>query len=370
MDKVAFPYRSSSHLVLLHVVAGSGAWEKHGLDVDYDRPISSTEAHRAVPLGEVEFVGGNHVSTYGHRARGDSWVYLGQTVNQVNHQLVVRADSGIDGLLDLQGKKVATRGSHPSLNDWLFLKQHGLDSDRDDIELVRQTRLKANSMDAADEGAKQNAPPNWHLVRDRVVDATLLGPPASLFAKAAGLKVIDIEPLPMIQFTTVSSSLGFVEKHPDIVERFLKGLIEGIHFFKTQPAQAIRIIRERCDKHGVMNEEQATITRASLARILEPKLYPKMQAIANVYEEAIRQDKDAKKINPMELWDLHHIRRLDDMGFVDQLYRNGAPRHAHDHDHAHDRDHAAEQQRAFDAKVTASGAVVSTECDSDCGHQA
>jgi ABC-type nitrate/sulfonate/bicarbonate transport system substrate-binding protein len=150
MDKIAFPYRSSSHLVLLHVIAESGSWEKHGLEVDYDRPISSTEAHRAVPLGEIEFVGGNHVSTYGRRARGDSWVYLGQTVNQVNHQLVVRADSGINGLADLHGRKVGTRGSHPSLNDWLYLKQHGLDSDRDDIEFVNQTKLKQGSMDAED----------------------------------------------------------------------------------------------------------------------------------------------------------------------------------------------------------------------------
>ena len=106
MDHIAFPYRSSSHLVFLHVVAESGAWQKYGLDVDYDRRISSTEAHRAVPAGEVEFVGGNHVSTYGHRARGDSWVYLGQTVNQVNHQLVVRENSGIDGLGEI---KIAVR---------------------------------------------------------------------------------------------------------------------------------------------------------------------------------------------------------------------------------------------------------------------
>ena len=104
MDKVAFPYRSSSHLILMHVVAESGAWEKHGLQVDYDRHISSTEAHRAVPAGNVEFVGGNHVSTYGHRARGDSWVYLGQTVNQVNYQLVVRPNSDINGLADLHGR--------------------------------------------------------------------------------------------------------------------------------------------------------------------------------------------------------------------------------------------------------------------------
>ena len=113
-------------------------------------------------------------------------------------------------------------------------------------------------------------------------DAALLGPPASLFAKAAGLKVIDIEPLPMIQFTTVSSSLGFVEKHPDIVERFLKGLIEGIAFFKTRPEESIKVIQERCTKHGQMNLEQATITYQSLAGILEPKLYPTMLAITNV----------------------------------------------------------------------------------------
>ena len=31
MDKVSFPYRSSSHLTLLHVIAESGAWAKHGL---------------------------------------------------------------------------------------------------------------------------------------------------------------------------------------------------------------------------------------------------------------------------------------------------------------------------------------------------
>jgi ABC-type nitrate/sulfonate/bicarbonate transport system substrate-binding protein len=366
MDHVAFPYRSSSHLVLLHVVAESGAWERHGLAVDYDRHISSGDAHRGVPTGEVEFVGGNHVSTYGHRARGDSWVYLGQTVNQVNHQLVVRPDSGINGLADLQGRKVGTRGSHPSLNDWLYLKQHGLDSDREDIEFINHTKLKRGSMDAEDPAARAKLPPTWHWVRDGVADAALLGPPASLFAKAAGLKVIDIEPLPMIQFTTVSSSLGFVEKRPDIVERFLKGLLEGIAFFKTRPEESIKVIQQRCTKHGQMNLEQATITWQSLAGILEPKLYPTMLAISNVYEEAVRQDKDARKVNPMALWDLHHLRRLDDMGFVDALYgQRNAPEHGHHHDHDHAHAHATP---AAD-KVTASGAVISPDCDSeDCGH--
>ena len=136
VEKVSFPYRASTHLNLLHVVAESGSWAKQGLDVNYNYQITKGDAHRAVANGEVEFVGGNHISTYAHRARGDKWVYLGQTLNAVHPKLVVRPNSGINSIADLRGKKVGTRGMHPGLNDWLLLKQRGLDVDRDDVELV------------------------------------------------------------------------------------------------------------------------------------------------------------------------------------------------------------------------------------------
>ena len=131
------PLPSSSHLAFLHVVAESGSWERHDLDVEYDTYISSEDAHKHVADGSVEFVGGNHVSTYAARTRGDQWLYLGQTVSLLDHRLVVRADSGIEGVSDLKEKVVAIRGNHPGLNTWLFLKQHGLDEDRGDVKLER-----------------------------------------------------------------------------------------------------------------------------------------------------------------------------------------------------------------------------------------
>jgi hypothetical protein len=126
----------------------------------------------------------------------------------------------------------------------------------------------------------------------------------------------------MIWFTSVSSSLKFVEKHPDIVERFLKALMEGIAFFKTQPEKTIKILKERHTNEGIMDETMARTMYKELARILEPKLYPSLQAVSNVYEEAVRQDKDALKVAPMALWDTHAIRKIDDTGFVDQLYKS------------------------------------------------
>jgi ABC-type nitrate/sulfonate/bicarbonate transport system substrate-binding protein len=371
IDKVSFPYRSSTHLNLLHVISESGAWAKHGLDVDYDFQISKTDAHRCVTNGEIEFVGGNHISTYGHRARGDKWVYLGQTLNSVNPKLVVRPQSGISGLADLHGKKIGTRGNHPGLNDWLLLKQRGLDVDRGDIEIVNKVD-GLESAEAAEqiegEGRTQKKKQRtavWQWVRDGKVDAALLLAPAHLFAADAGLKVIDIAPLPMIWYTTISSSLPFVAKHPDIVERFLKGMIEGIHFFKTQPEKSIEVIRRRYDREGALSREQATYIYQQLAPALEPKLYPSMAAIANVYEEAKRQDPDAKKINPMELWDLHYIRRLDDSGFVGSLYGTGSPdaRSANEQqDPEFQREQDAKQAQVI-AAVKACGHPLGQACD-------
>ena len=321
-DHISFPYRSSSHLPFLHVVSESGAWEKHGLEVNYNYKISSADAHLNVPTEEVEFVGGNHVSTYAHRARGgDTWVYLGQTLNTTNGRLVVKPDSGISGVSDLRHKIVGTRDMHPGLNDWLYLKQRGLDVDRDDYEMVSQVVSGGGGagIDPA-QGGPTDDEPIWHWVRDGKVDAAFITPPGCVFAARAGLKVIDVDPLPMIWFTTISSSSTFIAKHPDIVDRFLKGLVEGVHYFKTHPEESTKIIKEMFDNEGPLDDEAADFLYNDIARILEPKLYPAMAAVANVFEEAIRQDKDAAKVNPMELWDLHHLRQIDDSGFIDKLY--------------------------------------------------
>ncbi|HEX4990572.1 MAG TPA: ABC transporter substrate-binding protein, partial [Candidatus Binatia bacterium] len=231
MDKVHFPYRSESHLPFLHVVGESGSWDKHGLQVEYDYFISSEDAHNNVANGSVEFVGGNHLSPYIRRPKGDRWVYLGQSVSLLNHRMVVRSDSGISRVSDLRGKKVASKGQHPGLNTWLFLKQNGL---------LGECQIERFRGETA----------QWEYVRDGKVDAAFVNPPGDIFARRAGLKVIDVEFLPMVWFTTVSTCLNFVEKHPDIVDKFLKGFCEGIAYFKTHRAESIKIIKDKYKKEG------------------------------------------------------------------------------------------------------------------------
>ena len=106
------------------------------------------------------------------------------------------------------------------------------------------------------------------------------------------------------------------------MERFLKGIMTGIHYYKTHPVESTKIIQQLYTDEGELTDDEADFLYHDIARLLEPKLYPSMQAISNVYQEGIRQNKDARKVNPMELWDLHHVRQIDDSGFIRELYGN------------------------------------------------
>jgi ABC-type nitrate/sulfonate/bicarbonate transport system substrate-binding protein len=323
VDKISFPYRSSSHLELLHVIAQSGAWEKQGLEVEYDKKIGSGRAHEAIMSGDVQFVSGNHVSPYGHRARGDKWVYLAQTVNRcAGRKLVVHADSNIHSIADLREKKVGSRGSHPQLNDWLQLKQNGLDVDRDEVEIVGQYGGRSkDKMEVTSYKLDEEPQPLWELVSEKKVDAAFMQGPRALFAADdPTLRVIDLPDFPMIYFCTISTNSSFLEKHPDIVDRFLRGMIEGIHFYKTQPEKTIAILKGQFTKSGQLDLAKAQASQRILADVLEPKMYPSLAAIENVYTEGVRFDEDAKRVSPMALWDLHAIRKIDDSGFIDDLY--------------------------------------------------
>jgi sulfonate transport system substrate-binding protein len=224
----------------------------------------------------------------------------------VNFRLIVKLNSSISRVSDLKGNVVAHKGGgHPGLNVWLYFKQHGLEEEKGNLKLLV---IKEEAV-------------LWQAVQEGKVDAAIVPPPHDVSARKAGLKSITVDPLPMIEFTTLSTGLPFVEKHPDIVERFIKGVIEGIAYFKTRKNEAIKIIQRRYKSDGDVNEEMARYLYDELDQRLPRKPYAAMQAILNAYELAVRQDRAAEKVNPMELWDFHYLRRIDDSGFIDKLYQ-------------------------------------------------
>lgn len=320
MDHIKFPYRSSGHLALMHVINETGAWERNGLSVEFNKPIGKHEAHDLALKGEVEFVSGNHISTYAARARGDTWTYLGQTVSKNSIALVTRKDAGIDKLEDVRNKKFGSKDGHPGYNAWLYLKQAGIDPDKDQVEIV----MVESGEDATGNkyGKRKRLP---QMLLDKDIDACFLSEPELGLATPLGLKVIDIPAQDMIFFMTISSTMKFVSEHPDLVKRMLKSVLEGIAYFKMNRDETVKIIQAKHNREGKLDLAVAERVYDDLAPRLEPRLYPSLPAVYNVYQEALKSDEkngDAKKIHPMALWDVHLLREIDDSGFISNLYKS------------------------------------------------
>ncbi|MBI4524864.1 MAG: ABC transporter substrate-binding protein [Deltaproteobacteria bacterium] len=301
MDQIKFPYRSARHLALLHVVAESGAWKNQGLSVEYDFYVDPHEAHDLLRKGKVQFVGGNHITPYIKRSQGDNWTYVGQTANYIAQSIVVKKNSRIGRLQDLKGKSLAVGGGggpHAWLNAWLILEKAGLNG------TVKLNRIFKKG-------------PAWRSVQTGDEIAALVNRPDDLVAEREGLKAIHLPLLPMIVFTTVSTTAPFVRENGELVKRFLKGLGGGIKFFKTDKKKAMEILNSTLPKEkGGGDKEMIQYIYRDLTETLTDTLYPTMDAINNVYAEACRYNSLAKKVNPLELWDLHLLRQLRDDGEI------------------------------------------------------
>ncbi len=301
-------YRSNSHAPLWLVADKSGCWNSNGLDVDTSPQLVRERAVESLKNGHVDLISGNHHNLYVRNARnGEDFVHLAQpTNNWTENKLVVRP--GIHTVQDLKGKKVGADKltSHAGLNIWLFLKQAGLDMDRGDVGIVEFP------------GSSEE---RWKAVLSGEFDATFVTLPHDSRAAKAGAHVIEVPPMPMIRGVTLTTMTSFVKSHADEVRRLTKGLVDAIQFFITRKQETLEILKEHASPILKLQSD-AEVERLydEWAQSLERKPYPKLNAIANVFQLAVRRDPDIAGYNPLMLWNTHFVRELDDSGYIDQLY--------------------------------------------------
>jgi ABC-type nitrate/sulfonate/bicarbonate transport system substrate-binding protein len=313
MRQIALLASDSSHLPLLTVFRECGVTQKYDFEIELDvvgGAKAPTMAHRTslIFAGEIDFVSGLHHETYRARSRGDKrLVYLAQTQNRWDDRLV--AASEINGVQDLRGRKIVCHSKAPCVlgNFTAILKQFGFRDDEIRIEPIESM--------AADR----------RRYVDRVVagdaSATLVDMPFDLYGKNSGLKIIELPDRPVIHNTTILSTTDYIRENRENVIDFLKALIETIHFFKTNPTQVAAILQKNLTAYYGLNEGQYyQHLQKEWAKLLLIKPYPLPAAIQNVYELDVAKDPNMSRVAPLEPWDLHYLREIDDSGFIDELY--------------------------------------------------
>ncbi len=311
---IALVASDPSHLPLLTVFKESGITQKYGFEIEINvvgGAKAPTMAHRTRLLlaGEVDFVSGVHHETYKSRARGEKrLVYLAQTQNRWDDRLLVSPE--ITDVHDLKGKRILChlQVSCISGNLAAILENCGLKRDEFEIHAI--------------ESMSGNLQPYVDRVVAGEANATLVDMPFDLYGTRKGLKILGLPERPVIHNTTILTTTDYIKNNEDMVNTFLKALIEAIHFFKTHPREVVGILRRNLAKrYGLDDEEYYVHLQREWAKLLLRKPYPLAAAIQNVFDlDAAKDSKVLEEIGPLEPWDLHYLRAIDDSGFIDKLY--------------------------------------------------
>lgn len=300
-------YRSHSHLPIWEVMDKAGIWTQVGLKVSFEFCNSSEAAEKALFGGDVDFVSGNHISPYLLVKRGKPIVSLTSPSNSVNDRLVTRLP--VKQVSELRGKKIGDTTlvdsiggyHHPRGNHMLYVMRGGLKLDEVEwIELSESNdEFKAMQMDVLKSGK---------------VDAIFVTGNTDKFEQA-GMHVLYLDRLPMINGPTLTSTLTTLEKKEGLAERLVKAQIMGIHFARTRRGETEEILnglRQRVP-------ECRNVNYRSVAKLL-PKPYPDHEGVANAYKLCCMKNPETEEQSPMALWNLHYLRALDNSGFIDKLY--------------------------------------------------
>jgi hypothetical protein len=126
----------------------------------------------------------------------------------------------------------------------------------------------------------------------------------------------------MIEGVTLTTTKTYVESHQEETRALIKALVDGIHYFKTRKSETLAIIKKHCSALMKMeSDEEWNCFYDSQAASLEPKPYPSVEAVQNVFALALKRDPQIEKFNPLSLWDLRYVREIDDSGYIARLYK-------------------------------------------------
>ncbi len=257
--------------------------------------------------GDLDIVSGNHHNLYVRKAlNGDPYVHIAQSNNSWRENFLV-CGKGVNGLQDLQGKKVVMDDfdGHTGLNVWLYLKQHGLEEGRD-VELIENGKKGV-------ERAKD--------VMEGKYDASFIRAVDRLRALKFGAKIIEVPPMAMIEGVTLTTTTTYVKNHEEECRGLIMAMIDGTHFFKSNKADTLKIVKEHCSELLKMrSDEEWDCFYDNQVTSLESAPYPSIEAIQNVFALAVKRDPQIKEYNPLALWDLHYVKEIDDSGYIRKLY--------------------------------------------------
>ncbi|MBI2371902.1 MAG: ABC transporter substrate-binding protein [Deltaproteobacteria bacterium] len=289
---------------VIWVAHDSGSFERAGLPLTLVYVQGGPQAAAGLLSGSIPFVQFSASAGVNAALGGADVAFVTSGGNTPYFQLM--GAPGIRSAADLKGKIVAVQrlGADNSYTLARFAIRHlGLDPDRD----VSYRQIGVQSARVA-------------AVRSGVVQATLLSSPITVQARKAGLSLlIDLMEMKLDYFMVgQATTRSFIQRNPEAVRRFVRGIVLGIHFYKTRKAESMRTIGKymKLTDQDALEDAYRVYSQGIVAR----KPYPSPTGFEHFLKDLAQEDPRARGMRPEQFMDVRFLRELDESGFIDRLY--------------------------------------------------
>jgi ABC-type nitrate/sulfonate/bicarbonate transport system substrate-binding protein len=293
---------TSASLAGVWMAKDGGYFAQNGIDAELGFVRAGPEVLAAVSNRELPIAIGGGVEFIGAALEGSDHVMLGGMASTLAVSLYVTPEiTSVAGLKD-KAIGVSRFGAITHFGAQKILARNNLREGAD--VAVIQTGGVPESLAAVLSGAVQGA---------------ILTPPITLKARQLGLQqLVDTKTLDIpSQGSVVGSTRGFVRERPDLVDRYLTAVIQGIH----------RLVTDREFGMTVIGRYTQTDDRDVLADAYDyyrdgyqRDLMPTLEGLQEQMDELAEAKPQARTAKPQDFLDLAPLERVKATGLVERLY--------------------------------------------------
>ena len=223
----AFPSPSVQILPMM-VAQERGFFKREGLDLELIFVRGATTAVQALIANQIHFIfsiGPQMPAVW----EGNDIILLAQQVGRPTFSLVVTPD--IQKIADLKGKKIGvTFGGSTAAGTKALLELNKINPDKD----VEYIGLPGNE-------------PKIAAMKQGIISAALLAPPADYLAMKSGLKrlvsLADI--FKDTAFTGLAANRKTIIENPQMVKRMVRAIVRSVLHSRDNPEDALQVLTKR-----------------------------------------------------------------------------------------------------------------------------
>jgi len=305
LRKLNIAYTATSpYQAVLIIAKEAGIFKKHGLDPTLILTPGGSLGFQAMMGGDVAMVMADGSAAVTSNLAGADVVIIASFLNTFPYSLISIPE--IKKVDQLVGGKVAISrfGSATDVSVRMSLARVGLNPDKDVTILQIGTQTT-----------------RFAALQSKQVQATIITPPFTLSARKQGYNtLIDMAQLNIpFELTAFLTRKSFIKAQRETVAETVTALSEAVHFYKREKEPSIKILSKYLQ---VTDREALEETYREIAiKTLPEKPYATMPGIQVIIDELAQRNPKAKTARPEDFVDMSFVKKLDDEGFFERLYK-------------------------------------------------